>query len=95
MSVLGLDSGYTVKYTPPPSGGGVYLTVHPSSRPNTDTVYYIQLKTTPKQFQTIQEERKTVQEKVKTIQEKLETIGEELETIQDNTQYCSSISLLY
>ena len=52
MSVLGLDSGYTVKYTPPPSavpsalpsvtpeGGGVYLTVYPSSRPNTDTVYY-------------------------------------------------------
>ena len=38
MSVLGLDSGYTVKYTPPPSGGGVYLTVYPSSRPNTDTI---------------------------------------------------------
>ena len=34
MSVLGLDSGYTVKYTPPPSGEGVYLTVYPSSRPN-------------------------------------------------------------
>ena len=48
MSVLGLDSGYTVKYTPPtlgvpsgtPSGGGVYLTIYPSSRPNTDTVYH-------------------------------------------------------
>ena len=46
MSVLGLDSRYTVKYTPPPSGvpsgtpsgGGVYLTVYPSSRPNTDTL---------------------------------------------------------
>ena len=31
MSVLGLDLGYTVKYTPPPP------TVYPSSRPNTDT----------------------------------------------------------
>ena len=51
MSVLGLDSGYTVKFTPPPSGvpsgfalgtpsaGGVYLTVYHSSCPNTDTVY--------------------------------------------------------
>ena len=51
MSVLGLDSGYTVKYTPPPSGvpfaspsgtpsdRGVYLAIYPSSRPNTDTVY--------------------------------------------------------
>ena len=46
MSILGLNSGYTVKYTPPPSGvpsgtpsdGGVYLTVYPSFRPNTDTV---------------------------------------------------------
>ena len=37
MPVLGLDSGYTVKYTPQPSGGGVYLTVYPSSRPYTDT----------------------------------------------------------
>ena len=49
MSVLGLDLGYTVKYTPLPSGalpsgtplgGGVYLTVYPSSRPNTDTVKF-------------------------------------------------------
>ena len=48
MSVLGLDSGYTVKYTSPPSGvpsgtpsdGGVYLTVYPSSRPNTDTIWF-------------------------------------------------------
>ena len=23
----------------PPSGGGLYLTVYPSSRPNTDTIY--------------------------------------------------------
>ena len=46
MSVLGVDSGYTVKYTPPPSGtpsgGGVYFTVYPSSCPNTDTIYQIQ-----------------------------------------------------
>ena len=51
MSVLGLDSGYTVKYNPlpsgdpwpspsgTPSGKGLYLTVYPSSCPNTDTVY--------------------------------------------------------
>ena len=43
MSVLGLDSGYTVKYSPSPSGvplgEGLYLTVYPSSHPNTDTVY--------------------------------------------------------
>ena len=47
MSVLGLDSGYTVKYNPlpsgvpsgTPSGKGLYLTVYPSSRPNTDTLY--------------------------------------------------------
>ena len=46
MSVLGLDSGCTVKYNPlpsgvplgTPSGKGLYLTVYPSSRPNTDTV---------------------------------------------------------
>ena len=49
MSVLGLNSGYTVKYNPLPefpqalpsgtsSGKGLYLTVYPSSRPNTDTV---------------------------------------------------------
>ena len=52
MSVLGLNSGYTVKYNPFPSsvssgfalrarsGKGLNLTVHPLSRPNTDTVYY-------------------------------------------------------
>ena len=43
LSIIGFDSGYTVKNTPlplgTPSGEGVYLTVHPSSRPNTDTVY--------------------------------------------------------
>ena len=50
MSVLGLDLGYTVKYNPclqefpwalpsgAPSGKGLYLTVYPLSRPNTDTV---------------------------------------------------------
>ena len=46
VSVLGLNLEYTVKYTPSPSGlrsgtpsgEGVYLTVYPSSRPNTDTV---------------------------------------------------------
>ena len=44
MSIFGLDSGYTVKYNPlplplrTPSGKGLYLTVYPSSRPNTDTV---------------------------------------------------------
>ena len=50
MSVLGLNSGYTVKYNPlpsgvpsaspwgTPSGKGLYLTVYPLSRPNTDTV---------------------------------------------------------
>ena len=46
MSVLGLDSGYTVKYNPlpsgvpsgTPSGKGLYLTIYPSSRPNTDTI---------------------------------------------------------
>ena len=49
LPVLGLDSGYTVKYSPPPleviSGfalgnslsGGLYLTVYPLSCPNTDT----------------------------------------------------------
>ena len=49
MSILGLDSGYTVKYNPlpsgvpsgTPSGKGLYLTVYPSSRPNTDTVHII------------------------------------------------------
>ena len=45
ISVLGLNSGYTVKYTALPSRvplgfafGGVYLTVYPSSRPNTDKI---------------------------------------------------------
>ena len=45
MSVLGPDSGYMVKYNPlpsgiplgTPSGKGLYLTVHPLSRPNTET----------------------------------------------------------
>ena len=51
VSVLGLDSGYTVNYNPylqefpqalpsgTPSGKGLYLTVYPFSCPNTDTVY--------------------------------------------------------
>ena len=39
MSVLGLEVGYTVKYNPLPSGKGLYLTIYPLSRPNTDTVY--------------------------------------------------------
>ena len=51
LSVLGLNSGYTVKYTPSPSGvpwasplgtpscKGVYLTEYLSFRPNTDTVF--------------------------------------------------------
>ena len=49
LYVLGREEGYTVKYTPSPSGvpsgfalGNsfrVYLTIYPSSRPNTDTVY--------------------------------------------------------
>ena len=52
MSLLGLDSGHTVKYNPLPSGvpsgfalplgtplgKGLYLTVYPTSRPNTDTI---------------------------------------------------------
>ena len=54
MSVLGLNSGYTVKYilcfqefpwalpSGTPSGTGLYLTVYPSSRPYTDTVYNFQ-----------------------------------------------------
>ena len=43
MSVLGLNSGYTVKYNPlplpsgTPSGKGLYLTVYPELSPNTDT----------------------------------------------------------
>ena len=54
MSILGPDLGHTVKYNPlasgvssgTPSGKGLYLTVYPSSRPNTDTIYesYIPLK---------------------------------------------------
>ena len=47
--MLGLDSGYKVKYSPSrsevplaspsgtPSGEGLYLTVYPSSCPNMDT----------------------------------------------------------
>ena len=42
LSVLGLDSRYTVKYSPlhleVPSGKGLYLTVYPLSCPSTDTV---------------------------------------------------------
>ena len=46
MSALGLDSGYTVKYIPlpsgvasgTPSGKRLYLTVYPFFCPNTDTV---------------------------------------------------------
>ena len=42
MPILGLDSGYTVKYsTPPlevPSGGVLYLALYPSSRPYVDTI---------------------------------------------------------
>ena len=48
LSVLGLDFGYTVKYTlqefpwalpsGTPSDKGLYLTVYPSSCPNMDTV---------------------------------------------------------
>ena len=45
MSVLGLDSGYTVKYNPlpsgVPSGKGLYLTLYPLSHPNTDTLEFI------------------------------------------------------
>ena len=53
MSVLGLNSGYTIKYNPLPSGvpsglalrtvsgKGLYLTVYPSSCPNTDTVLVV------------------------------------------------------
>ena len=40
--ILGLDSGYTVKYSPSPSGTPsaevVYLTIYPSSHTNTDTI---------------------------------------------------------
>ena len=51
LSVLGLDWGYSIKYTPSPSGvpsgtpsgEGVYLTVYPSSGPNTDTIYALHL----------------------------------------------------
>ena len=51
MSVLGLDLGYTVKYnlflqefpwaspSGTPSSKGLYLTVYPLYRPNTDIVY--------------------------------------------------------
>ena len=50
MSVLGLNSGYMVEYTPlpsgvpsgTPSGGGVYFSVYPSSRPNMNTLYHDQ-----------------------------------------------------
>ena len=46
MSVLGRDSGFTVKYDPSPSGvplgtpsgKGLYLIIYPELRPYTDTV---------------------------------------------------------
>ena len=50
MTILGLDSGYTVKYTlclqefpraspsVTPSDKGLYLTIYPSSYSNTDTI---------------------------------------------------------
>ena len=41
-TVLGINSGYLVKYSPLPLGvppsEGLYFTVHPLSFPNTDTV---------------------------------------------------------
>ena len=40
VSVLGREEGYPVKYTPPPEGGGVYLTVYPESSPNTDIISF-------------------------------------------------------
>ena len=40
---LGLNSGYTVKYTPSPPGKWVYFTVYPSSHPNTGTILSVQL----------------------------------------------------
>ena len=39
MSVLGLDSGHTVKYTPPPEGIPEGQARGNSSHPNTDTVW--------------------------------------------------------
>ena len=49
MSVLGLDSGCTVKYnflpsgvpSGTPSGKGLYLAVYPLFCPNTDTKYVL------------------------------------------------------
>ena len=38
VSVLGLEEGYTVKYTP--EGEGVYLTVDPESSPYTDSISF-------------------------------------------------------
>ena len=52
MSVLGLDLGYTVKYSPlpegvplgqpegSPEGRWVYLTVYPESSPNTESISF-------------------------------------------------------
>ena len=62
MSVLGLNSGYTVKYTlclqefpraspsGTPSGKGLYLTVYPSSRPNMDTIFQTDIMKEIKKF---------------------------------------------
>ena len=45
VSVLGLDTGYTVKYSPSlegtPKGRGLYLTVYPKSSPNTNSIYFL------------------------------------------------------
>ena len=42
VSVLGQDEGYMVKYNPlpegTPEGKGLYLTVYPQLRPNTDNI---------------------------------------------------------
>ena len=40
VSVLLREEGYTVKYTTPPEGGGVYLTVYPELSPNTDIISF-------------------------------------------------------
>ena len=38
LSIIGLDSGYTVKYAHLHLGKGVYLTVYTESSPNTVTI---------------------------------------------------------
>ena len=40
VSVLGREEGYTVQYTPLPSGKGVYLTIYPELSPNTDGISF-------------------------------------------------------